>query len=271
MHSNEFFSRHPVFTHDEYLAAHRYGRERSPRTADSLLGRHLAAGRLLHIRRGLYAVVPLGANPAELQVDPFLVATKLTKDAAVAYHAALQFHGKAYSVWHRFAVFTCAHVRSFTFQGNEFIAIAPPKTVRDAPDFGGGLARQPYAGGEVRVATLERTLVDLLDAPALGGGWEEVWRSLEMVEFFDLNAVVTYALKLGSALTLARVGFFLEQHRERLFVDEQHLKPLRERAPKQPRYLDATRAAGRLVKPWNLVVPERVLARSWEEQTDAVS
>jgi hypothetical protein len=61
------------------------------------------------------------------------------------------------------------------------------------------------------------------------------------------------------------VGFFLDQHREDLFVEEQHLRTLREHAPRQPRYLDRNREAGRLVKPWNLVVPERVINRSWSE------
>lgn len=30
---------------------------------------------------------------------------------------------------------------------------------------------------ELRVASLERTLVDVLDRPDLAGSWEEVWRS----------------------------------------------------------------------------------------------
>lgn len=264
MRSADFFSAHPVFTHAEYLAAHGEGRARSPRTADSLLSLHVDAGRLLRVRRGLYAVVPSGVAPEEFRADPFLVATKLATDAAVAYHAALQFHGKAYSVWHRFSVLTAAHVRPFTFQGNELVAVAPPKAVRDLPDFGGGVVTESYAGGEVRVTTLERTLVDVLDDPALGGGWEEVWRSLEMVEYFDLDAVVQIALA-RSALTVARVGWFLEQHREMLFVEDRHLQPLREHAPRQPRYLDAKRESGTLVKPWNLVVPERTLRRTWAE------
>jgi predicted transcriptional regulator of viral defense system len=204
-------------------------------------------------------------------VDPFLLASKLAPDAALAYHAALQFWGKAYSVWHRFAVLTRAHLRPLSFQGSEFIGVQPPKAVRHLPDLGGGIVSEPYAGGAVRVTTLERTLVDVLAVPELGGGWEEVWRSLEMVEYFDLEAVVAYALKLDSAMAAARVGFFLEQHREALFVEEQHLRPLRERAPGQPRYLGRAREHGRLVKPWNLIVPERVLNRTWEELADALS
>lgn len=263
--SRDFFTAHPVFTHEEYLSAHGDGCDRSPRTADSLLTRHVAAGNILHVRRGLYASVPAGASPDSFQADPFLLATKLAPDAAVAFHAALQFRGKAYSIWHRFAVLTRSHLRPFIFQGSEFVGVRPPRALDGLPDLGGGIVTEAYAGGTVRVTSFERTLVDVLDAPELGGGWEEVWRSLEMVEFFDLAAVVDHALKLGSAITTARVGFFLEQHREALFVEEHHLKALRERVPRQPRYLDGQREAGRLVKPWNLVVPERVLHRTWAE------
>lgn len=117
----------------------------------------------------------------------------------------------------------------------------------------------------MRVTSIERTMVDVLDQPQHGGGWEEIWRSLESVEFFDLGAVITNAIRLGSALTVARVGFFLEQDRERLMVEERHLELLRPHAPTQPRYLDSRRESGKLVAGWNLVVPARVLERSWEE------
>jgi len=122
-----------------------------------------------------------------------------------------------------------------------------------------------HSGGFVRVTTLERTLVDILHQPGKGGGWEETWRSLEMVEFFDLDAVVEYASKVGAALTAARVGFFLEQHREALMVEDHHLDALRERRPAQAAYFDPARTPGTLVAGWNLVVPEAVLQRSWEE------
>ncbi|MCX5868285.1 MAG: hypothetical protein NT009_12580 [Proteobacteria bacterium] len=107
--------------------------------------------------------------------------------------------------------------------------------------------------------------MDVLDAPRHGGGWEEIWRSLESVEFFDLDAVIEYARKLGSAVACARIGFFLEQHRERLMVEDAHLNRLREFAPRGPRYLDSSRRPGKLVPGWNLVVPDQVLNRLWEE------
>jgi len=243
----------------------RTSRGASKRTSDNVLARHLAAGRLVRVRRGLYATVQRGIDPEQAAVDPYLTTTKLTDDAVVAYHAALQFHGKAYSIWGRFHYLTRRRTRSFSFGDMEFVPVQVPVTLRDLADLAGGVLEHRHAGGVVRVTTLERALVDVLDAPGKAGGWEEVWRSLEMVEFFDLVKVVDYALRLGSALTVARVRFFLEQHRDALMVEDQHLKALREYAPAQPRYLDTHREPGRLVSTWNLVVPERVLERRWQE------
>jgi predicted transcriptional regulator of viral defense system len=203
--------------------------------------------------------------PEKAPVDPYLLASKLAGDAFVAYHAALQFHGKAYSVWHRFHYVTRGRFRTFSFRGQEFVCVQAPAALRGLPDLGGGIQEKRHAGGHVRVATLERTLVDVLHAPQRSGGWEEVWRSLEMVEFFDLDAVIDYTGKLGSALTAGRVGFFLERHREELMVEDRHLDALRRLAPAQPRYIDATREGGKLLPHWNLVVPEWILRQAWTE------
>ncbi|MDO8723214.1 MAG: hypothetical protein Q7J31_13475 [Syntrophales bacterium] len=56
---------------------------------------------------------------------------------------------------------------------------------------------------EVRVTGLERTFVDVLYRPDLSGSWEEIWRSLETVEFFDLDKVAAYVVLLGNATTAA--------------------------------------------------------------------
>ncbi|MBN1606298.1 MAG: type IV toxin-antitoxin system AbiEi family antitoxin domain-containing protein [Polyangiaceae bacterium] len=264
MRPMDFFDRHPVFTHGEFVSAHT-ATGRSANTSNTLLHKHVAAGRILRVRRGLYATVPRGANPQAAPVDPYLLATALADDAVVAYHAALRFHGKAYSVSRRFHYLTCARTRPFSFRGSDFVPVRVAASLRDLSDLGGGILEQQHAGGTVRVTTLERTLVDVLAAPDKGAGWEEVWRSLELVEFFDLDAVIDYARNLDSAVAAARVGFFLEQHREVLMVEDAHLESLKKLGPNEPRYFDPRRRPGKLVPRWNLVVPEQVLSRTWGE------
>lgn len=262
MTSQEFFATHPVFTHDEFAESRAAS---AARTVDSLLRKHAGRGRIVRVRRGLYVTVPRGSTAEAVEVDPYLVASKATDDATVSHHAALQFHGRAYSMWSQVTFFTRRHTRPFQFGATEFVPVKPPKAVAELPEMGGGVELVVSGGGKVRVTTCERAMVDVLHAPALGGGWEEIWRSLEMVEFFDLDAVISCALALGSAMTAARVGFFLEQHRDALFVEERHLEELAAHRPRQVRYLGPSRESGRLLPRWKIIVPERVLHRTWDE------
>lgn len=264
MRATDFIEAHPVFRHEEFVAAHAREGRRSPATSNNLLAKHVASGRLLRVRKGLYATVGRGQDPASAPVDPYLLACNLTPDGIVAYHAALQFHGRAYSVWRVFHFLTRVRTRAFEFKGMGFRPVLAPVPLRGLHDLGGGIQTVEHAGGQVRVTTLERTLVDVLHAPDRGGGWEEIWRSLESVEYFDVGEVTRYALTLGSAIAIARVGFYLERHQEALMVDDSDIDRLRRHAPRQPRYFDPSREPGRLVSGWNLVVPESVLQKSWE-------
>jgi predicted transcriptional regulator of viral defense system len=260
-----FFATHPVFRVAEF-AAFRHARGTRGRATEALLAYHAKTGRVLRIRRGLYASVPLGGLPENCDVDPFLIAGRVSDDAVLAYHTALEFHGKAHSVHQTFLYLTRRAARPFSFRGSRFrgLAFAAALKARNAERF--GVATVSRAGIDVRVTRLERTLVDVLDRPQFAGGWEEIWRSLESVEFFDLDQVVEYALLLDNATTAAKVGFYLEQHRKELMVQERHLDPLRTNRPQKPHYLSRSdRKPGRLVAEWNLVVPEEVLERRWQE------
>jgi hypothetical protein len=71
----------------------------------------------------------------------------------------------------RFHYLTAARARSFHFQGQEFIPVQAPLSLRKRKDWGRGVREICHAGGLVKVTTLERALVDVLDAPDKGGGW----------------------------------------------------------------------------------------------------
>ena len=265
---SEFFARHPIFRFEEFRSVHSGDGQRSPQTTASVLRQHVAAGNLINIRRGLYATVPRGLSVEEFRVDPYLLAAHLTEDSVLAYHAALQFHGKAYSIWNRFHYLTRSRLRRFQFGDAEFVPVQAPTSVRGSADLGGNIVERSHAGRLIRVTSLERTLVDVLDAPKHGGDWEEIWRSLESIEFFDIDRVIDYASRLGSALTAARVGYFLEQRREELMIEEEHLDALRALAPRQPRYFDSQRDSGDFVSNWNLIVSDAIRSRAWEEQNE---
>jgi len=262
----EFLATHPVFTVPQLARWYASDRAVGERTVEALLAYHTKSGHLLRVRKGLYAVVPPGLTPGIVNVDLFLIAGHLTSDAVLAFHTALEVHGKAHSLTHQFLYLTNLAARPFVFRGQRFLAVRQPAALRrkQAEDF--GVVSVDRIGLSVRVTSLERAMVDLLNRPRFGGGWEEIWRSLEGIEFFDLETLVEYALLLDNATTIAKVGFFLEQHREPLMVEERHLALLRRRIPRVPHYLSrADRRSGKLVAGWNLVVPAAILERRWQE------
>ena len=257
-------SKRPVLTSDELQEWLDKAYSRNKRSREALLSYHLRQGNLLRIRRGLYAVVPPGGEVATCPVDPYLVAAKSSNDAVLAYHTALEAHGKAHSVFERYFFQSNRSLRPTTFRGARFECAVFPKALRDAGQQNVATKMVDRAGVSVRVTSLERTLVDLLDRPDLGGGWEEIWRSLESVEYFDLDLVLKYVRLLGNRTTAAKVGYYLQQHAEALMVEDRHLAPLRELRPQQPHYLQRGKS-GKLVREWNLVVPNCVAHESWEE------
>ena len=266
MKLNEFLSQHDVFTVEELKLFLSEQGSIKPNTRKALLTYYRKQGRIVPVRRGLYAVVPFGSSPDSSPVDPYLLAAKMTKDAILAYHTALEFHGKAYSVYTRLHYLTARRSLPVRFRSYEIRGVLVPQSLRAKGEETFGVVPHKRSGVELRVTSLERTLVDVLDRPELTGSWEEIWRSLESVEFYDIDQVVNYVLLLKNATTAGKVGFFLQQHKEALMVDDVHLKPLRKLRPLQPHYLiRGKRQGGRWVKEWNLMVPDEILNQSWGE------
>ena len=264
MWAEDFFRKHPVFTVDEfgrYLSSRgqNWSREKA-----NLLSYHKKTGHVVSIRRGLYATVPRGSDPLLHQVDPFLIAAKLTQDSVLSYHTALEFHGRAYSVQEYFTYASAHPLAPFTYRGHVFRGAHFPQMLSRKKEERFGVVEVDRSGTGVRVTNLERTFVDTLHRPDLSGSWEEIWRSLESIQFLDLEQVLRYTWLLGNATTAARVGFFLEQHADLLMVNEKDFTAFERLRPKQATYLDRSqRQDGRLVTRWNLMVPREVLERSW--------
>jgi predicted transcriptional regulator of viral defense system len=264
MSLNKFFAAHPVFTTRELIGYLEKNGSRSRWTRKALLAHHRKQGHIILVHRGLYATVPPGNDSKTYSIDPYLLAAKMTDDSVLAYHTALELLGKAYSVFEEFFLLSRKPTRVKTFRSQRFRGILFSQALRAAGKEEMYTKVVDRSGMGIKVTSLDRTLVDVLDRPDLGGGWEEIWRSLGSVEYFDLDIVVEYVKLLGNRTTAAKVGYYLEQRAESLMVESRHLEPLRKLCPKQPHYLDRGKS-GKLVSDWNLVVPRSLAERSWEE------
>jgi predicted transcriptional regulator of viral defense system len=123
-------------------------------------------------------------------------------------------------------------------------------------------------GTSVRVTSIERTLVDMLDRQELSGGIEEIWRNAQQLGWLDDRRVLSYVHARRSAVLAARVGYLLEQLPE-LRVPTEALAELRDIAttlsPGPFDFAPHERGDHQYLHAWRLRVPVRVFERAWEE------
>ncbi len=268
MNIQAFFSQNPVFRTEDIDAFLSPKAPVSPTRRNSLLAYHRKQGRIVNIKRGVYAVVPYASSPDEIQVDPYLAASKLTPDSVLAYHTALEFHGRSYSIFNTFHYLSKRNLPVVRFQEHDYHCVKFPLALQRTGKEHFGVESIERFDTNILVTSLERTLVDVLDRPDISGSWEEIWRSLETVEFFDIDKIIDYTLLLNNSTTAAKTGFFLDQHRGQFMVEDHHLKKLHPLKPAQPCYLERSkRRTGTLVSQWNLIVPETILQQTWKQVT----
>lgn len=262
-----FFHTHPVFRYEEFARLKAEQGVNNPRAAArKALFYYTKMARLLNVRRGIYAVVPPDVSPDQITVDPYLLASKASNDSILVYHTALELHGVAYSAFEQFTFLTDQKIKPFEFRAQRFQSVAIPMVLKKSGDSNFGVEELDRQGMVIRVTNLARTFVDVLDRIELCGGWEEVVRSISNMAVLDVDTVIKYCLLLNNRILAAKVGFFLEQRQGAFSVSNDVLRPLMKKKPLTPQSLVAhEREGGQLVKKWNLILPLRILKKSWEE------
>lgn len=269
MKLDDFFAIHKAFTFKEIESNLSNDQDSSAKSSTlyNLITYHQKQGHILRIRRGLYYSIPKGTNPIHCPIDQFLVACKMAEDSVIAYGSALDLHGKLHSIQNRVVYLTKRRVMApFDFRDIKYQAVAIPSALKIVSQETFGVQSIDRLGQPVFVTSLERTLVDVLDRPYLCSSWEEIWLSLESIEYLDMDQVLKYALLLANSTTIAKLGFFLETHREALMVPEHYLEELRKYCPAKPHYMDRNQnQSQKMIAKWNLIVPLSLINREWEE------
>ena len=259
----DFFAQHPVFRHDELYAYLNRERNYNDATLKASLSYHVKKGHIARIRRGYYAV---NSNKGHFNAyASLLIAGRVSENSRIAYHSALTFHGIAYSSLNTYFFINTVPIKTFNFEQVTYQRVLPPKVLIQK-DILIETKKYDRLGLNIHVTTIERTLVDCLDKPQYSGGFEEIWRTANMVNFIDAERMVNYALILNNATTIAKLGFFLEQHQAHFGIEEKVLSRLEKEKPKGVHYLTTGSRDNHYVRRWNLMVPLAIQNKTWEEQ-----
>lgn len=262
MKYKEFLRKHPVFTLEEFREALKNNNDKSRYNS---LKYYIKKGKVRIIKRGVYYVVPEGRSPEKFKPHSFLVASRLSEKSVLGFHTALDVMGYGHSVFHKFFYYSIQRKRKFIFNGNEYISVKIPESLKKRNSEYIGVNEEYFDNLPIQFTNRERTLVDCLDRPEYCGGIEEVYRCIEKFPFLNFEKILQYLDAREKKALFARVGFFLEQHKEQFFVEETLLDKLQKEKPSSVVYFDSKRDKGKLIKSWNLIVPEKVIRKEWEE------
>ncbi len=258
-----FLWSHPLFSYEELKAAlpHYQGREGALK---NVLQYHLKKGTIARIKRSLYAFVAKGSY-----VDPFLIASRLTQDAVIAYQSALDFHGYLHSARFEIIYLTHKNIAEPTVRFGDYVyrrSKVPASLLRkNQADF--EVQTHTRFGKTIRVTSAERSFVDVLDRPSLFAyDWEEIAQSLRKMHLSRPELIPDYLKLLESPITAARVGYFIDRSADAYNIPISIREAIHALKAKHVTYLDSNITQGNiLVKEWNLMVPRSLYNSTWEE------
>jgi predicted transcriptional regulator of viral defense system len=212
-----------------------------------LLFRLARSGWVVRLRRGLYA--SMSGTPWEVQVHPFVVATRLVSPSAVSHWSAMSHHGLTEQIPQAVTAFTTQKVVTPSMRSGragkkpgahawEVAGIRYEYTTVEPEHFFGIEEVWVDQFFRVPITDRERTMLEGFISPRMFGGMSEVLGILdEHAHELELQKLVDYALRYGKASVIKRLGWSLEQ----VGTPADLLKPLEEVPVSGFRVLDPTR------------------------------
>ena len=204
-------------------------------------------------RRGIYFIVEPGQDYKKAAADMAKVAAHIAPGAIICYASALSLLGKSHSIHNIMYVSSKKRFRELRYQGILYRhVIIPHRTFM--------IEELSYRGTILKVTSLERTLIDCLNNLKYAGGFEQLYRSFEGVPYLNSKKIEECLRRFSSPLLNSRAGLFIEFFKKQWGINEQVFARLQKKTPSSPDYfLERHNKGGKLVRRWNLIVPQDVL------------
>jgi len=220
--------------------------------AAKMLARWAKQGWLSRVRQGLYVPVPLEARTADVAIeDPWIIAEQLYSPCYIGGWTAAEHWGLTEQIFRTIVVMTTRKPRDRRpkFKGADFLL----RTISASALFG----TKPVWRNQVKVSVADptRTILDMLDDPALGGGIRptvDVFRAYLDSDKKDTRLLIQYADRLGNGAVFKRLGFVAERYAPN---EQELIAACRTRLTKGNAKLDPSLPTDNLVSAWRLWVP----------------
>ena len=220
---------------------------------DKQFENHMASmvrsGKVVKIRNGLYAQIDNLGVPLTTK---FEIASKINDDSFVSHHSALEYYGVANQVFNTLTVGSKRKFNDFSFDDVDYTRQA----VKDYTQ----VIYIVSAG--VRIATLERAVVDCIDNIDLGGGIDELLNALEQIRVLDENRLAEILRAYNKVILYQKVGFILEQYKDKYMLSDKFFADCKSRLTNQIKYfLNDEYSDIAYNSDWQLMAPKNLKSR----------
>lgn len=225
--------------------------------AAKLLSRWAEQGWLRRVGPGAYVTVELALRDSERVIqDPWVLVPALFDPAYIGGRTATEHWDLTEQIFRDILVYTARPVRHKNIESQG--AIFSLKHVNEKLIFG---TKTVWRGQtRVMVSDIHRTIIDMLEEPATGGGIQHVADCIAQYmqrKDRDPRLLIDYADRLGNGAVFKRLGFLAEHHA----WGDAIMDAAKMRLTKGYAKLDPALDCPRLVTRWRLRVPE-----SWIEK-----
>lgn len=209
----------------------------------------LKKGTIKQVRKGLYVSVDTMGN---IFSTKFEIASHISETTFIAYHSALEYYGLANQVFNDMIIGSISRFNPFEFDGVGYLC----KVIKNYEQV------NFIPCENIRIASLERTIVDCIDNIALAGGIEEVLNALEQVKVLDENKILNILKSYNNVLLYQKVGFILEQYQNQLSLSNEFFNECKKHLTNQIKYfLQDEYKYIEFNSTWKLMAPKDIKSR----------
>lgn len=206
-------------------------------------------GRVKRVKNGLYVTVD---SMDSLSSSKFEIACKITKTSFIAYHSALEFYGLANQVYNTVIVGSKTRFKSFEFDDIEYQNVM----VNNYYDV------NFIESSNIRVPSLERTIIDCIDNIDLAGGIEEILNALEQVDNLNEKKLLNVLSSYSNMFLYQKTGYILEHFKDSLNLSDAFFETCVPKVDNAIRYfLNDEYSNIKFNSKWQLMAPLNLLSR----------
>jgi len=216
---------------------------------DTWIKSNIKNGLIKRVRNGLYVSIDSMGNT---NVRKFEIATKISSRSFVCYHSALEYYGYANQVYNNITIGIDKRFNSFEFDGVEYTF----KVIKNNEQV------NFFVNENIRVTSLERTIIDCIDNITLAGGIEEVLNALEQIKVLNEKKLLKVLNSYNKVLLYQKVGFLLEQYKDELGLSNEFFESCQRKLTNQTKYfLQDDYKEIEYNSKWKLMAPKNIKSR----------